>query len=136
LAFPSFPYTLVQRDIKVRSQYLVRLNLAVGMTLAARRSLRTSTVQRSTRSDSDAKVICYALNKNWLRLSMNPALGDGGTCYGDSGGPNFLGAGDTETKMIVGITSTGDTVCRATNVTYRVDTPSARAFLGLYVALP
>jgi hypothetical protein len=29
-----------------------------------------------------------ALNPSWLRLSMNPARGDGGTCYGDSGGPN------------------------------------------------
>jgi hypothetical protein len=77
-----------------------------------------------------------ALNKNWLRLSMNPALGDGGTCYGDSGGPNFLGAGETETTMIVGITSTGDVPCRATNVVYRVDTPSAREFLGQYVTLP
>jgi hypothetical protein len=26
-----------------------------------------------------------ALNKAWLRLSMNPSTGDGGTCYGDSG---------------------------------------------------
>jgi secreted trypsin-like serine protease len=78
----------------------------------------------------------FALNENWLRLSMNPALEDGGTCYGDSGGPNFLGAGGSETKMIVGVTSTGDTPCRATNVTYRVDTPSARAFLGKYVRLP
>ena len=26
---------------------------------------------------------------------MNPATGNGGTCYGDSGGPNFLGAGAT-----------------------------------------
>lgn len=77
-----------------------------------------------------------ALNKNWLRLSMNPALGDGGTCYGDSGGPNFLGAGATETTMIAGVTSTGDAPCRATNVIYRVDTPSARAFLGNYVTLP
>jgi hypothetical protein len=34
-----------------------------------------------------------ALNPAWLRISMNPARGDGGTCYGDSGGPNFLGAG-------------------------------------------
>ena len=78
----------------------------------------------------------FALNKNWLRLSMNPALGDGGTCYGDSGGPNFLGAYETETNMIVGVTSTGDTPCRATNVIYRVDTPSAREFLGKYVTLP
>ena len=31
---------------------------------------------------------------------MNPAHGDGGTCYGDSGGPNFLGAGATETNIV------------------------------------
>jgi secreted trypsin-like serine protease len=78
----------------------------------------------------------FALNKNWLRLSMNPALGDGGTCYGDSGGPNFVGAGSAETKMIAGVTSTGDVPCRATNVIYRVDTPAARAFLGQFLALP
>ncbi|MEK6192506.1 MAG: trypsin-like serine protease [Chloroflexota bacterium] len=77
-----------------------------------------------------------ALNKNWLRLSMNPSLGDGGTCYGDSGGPNFLWVGGTETDIVAGITITGDFMCRATNVDYRLDTPSARAFLGLYVTLP
>jgi hypothetical protein len=27
-------------------------------------------------------------------------------------------------------------MCRATNVDYRMDTPSARAFLGNYVPLP
>jgi hypothetical protein len=67
---------------------------------------------------------------------MNPALGDGGTCYGDSGGPNFLGAGATETTIVAGTTITGDSMCRATNVNYRMDTPSARAFLGQYVPLP
>jgi len=77
-----------------------------------------------------------ALNPSWLRVSMNPARGDGGTCYGDSGGPNFLGAGTTETNIVAGTTITGDYVCRATNVDYRLDTPSARAFLGQYVTLP
>jgi hypothetical protein len=77
-----------------------------------------------------------ALNPGWLRLSMNPALGDGGTCYGDSGGPNFLGAGSSETNIVAGTTITGDFMCRATNVDYRMDTPSARAFLGQYVTLP
>jgi hypothetical protein len=77
-----------------------------------------------------------ALNPSWLRLSMNPTLGDGGTCYGDSGGPNFLGAGATETNIIAATTITGDFMCRATNVVYRMDTPSARAFLEEYVTLP
>jgi hypothetical protein len=77
-----------------------------------------------------------ALTKSWLRISMNPSHGDGGTCYGDSGGPNFLGAGATETNVVAGTTITGDTRCRATNVDYRMDTPSARAFLGQFVTLP
>ena len=73
-----------------------------------------------------------AINKTWLRISMNASTGDGGTCYGDSGGPNFLGG----TEIIAAITITGDAVCRATNVVYRLDTDSARAFLGDFVLLP
>jgi hypothetical protein len=77
-----------------------------------------------------------SINPSWLRISQNPATGNGGTCYGDSGGPNFLGAGSDETNIVAGTTITGDTPCRSTNVDYRLDTPSARAFLGLYVTLP
>jgi hypothetical protein len=73
-----------------------------------------------------------ATNPAWLRISMNPATGDGGTCYGDSGGPNFLGDSD----VVAATTITGDAICRATNVDYRLDTPSARTFLDGYVALP
>jgi trypsin len=76
------------------------------------------------------------LTKAWLKLSMNPSHGDGGTCYGDSGGPNFLGAGASETNIIAGTTITGDTPCRSTNVDNRLDTPAARAFLGQFVTLP
>lgn len=73
---------------------------------------------------------------SWLRISGNPATGDAGTCYGDSGGPNFLGAGDDETRIVAGTTITGDAICRATNVDYRLDTPAARSFLADYVPLP
>lgn len=73
-----------------------------------------------------------ALTDAWLHLSANPAKGDGGTGYGDSGGPNFLG----ESAVIAGLTVTGDAVCRATNVVYRLDTPTARGFLSQYVDLP
>jgi len=73
-----------------------------------------------------------ATNRSWLRISGNPSTGNGGTCYGDSGGPNFLGT----TQTVAAITITGDAVCRATNVTYRLDTESARSFLAEYVELP
>jgi secreted trypsin-like serine protease len=75
-----------------------------------------------------------ALNKSWLRLSMNEATGDGGTCFGDSGGPHFLGGEDS--NLIVSITVTGDAVCKATDYTYRVDTSVARAFLDDFVTVP
>jgi secreted trypsin-like serine protease len=71
---------------------------------------------------------------SWLLLSMNPSTGSGGTCYGDSGGPHFLGG--VESNLIVSITITGDAWCRATDKTYRVDTASARDFLDDFVTLP
>ncbi len=77
-----------------------------------------------------------SINPAWLRLSQNAATGNGGTCYGDSGGPNFFGAGSAETNIIAGTTITGDALCKSTNVIYRVDTQSARSFLSNFVALP
>lgn len=76
-----------------------------------------------------------SINPSWLRISMNPAHGDGGTCYGDSGGPNFLGAGATETDIVAATTVTGNMWCRSTNVVYRMDTASARSFLDDFVTL-
>jgi V8-like Glu-specific endopeptidase len=73
-----------------------------------------------------------SINSAWLRISMNPSTGNGGTCYGDSGGPNFLGT----TNTVAATTITGDAVCRSTNVDYRLDTASARSFLRDYVTLP
>ena len=73
-----------------------------------------------------------ALTKSWLKLSMNPSTGDGGTCYGDSGGPHFL----ADSNKVVSVTVTGDRYCRATDVTYRIDTDSARSYLESFVDLP
>jgi secreted trypsin-like serine protease len=75
-----------------------------------------------------------ALQNQWIQLSMNPATGDGGTCYGDSGGPHFLGGVDS--SLEVALTVTGDAVCKATDLDYRLDTPAARSFLKDYVKLP
>jgi hypothetical protein len=77
-----------------------------------------------------------SLTNAWLNLSMNPSTGSGGTCYGDSGGPHFIHMNGAETNIVVSVTVTGDTPCKALDKTYRVDTPAARAFLGQYVPLP
>jgi secreted trypsin-like serine protease len=63
---------------------------------------------------------------------MNASTGSGDTCFGDSGGPHFLGS----SNLVVSITVTGDRFCRASDVTYRTDRASARAFLDDFVDLP
>jgi hypothetical protein len=75
-----------------------------------------------------------ALRPFWLQLTMNEATGDAGTCFGDSGGPHFLGGATS--NLLVSITVTGDRWCKATDTTYRVDTASARDFLEDFVILP
>jgi hypothetical protein len=74
------------------------------------------------------------LQPTWLGLLMNEAAtGQGGDCYGDSGGPKFL---DGNPNKIYATVTTGDYWCRATTWDWRLDTPEARAFLGRFVALP
>lgn len=73
-----------------------------------------------------------ALTPAWLCLSQNPTLGWGGGGPGDSGGPIFLGT----STMLASIDVKGDGALRSTNISYRLDTPAARAFLGQFVTLP
>lgn len=77
-----------------------------------------------------------SLSSSRLHLSQHLNKGDGGTCNGDSGGPNFIGAGGDETQIVAAITITGDTYCKATNVDLRLDLPTTRTFLADYVTLP
>lgn len=74
------------------------------------------------------------LQPTWLGLLMNTsATGEGGDCYGDSGGPKFI---DGNPDKIYATVTTGDYACRATTWDWRLDTPEARAFLSQFVALP
>jgi V8-like Glu-specific endopeptidase len=70
-----------------------------------------------------------SISKQYLRLSP-------GACFGDSGAPNFLGAGSTRTNVIAGITIGGDRACGIAYSAYRLDTRAARSFLAKYVTLP
>jgi hypothetical protein len=84
-----------------------------------------------------------SVGQTYLRLSQHN--GSGGTCYGDSGGPNFLGEypydydnnpATENVPIIAATTITGDNWCKSTNVTLRLDTESSRAFLDDYVTVP
>lgn len=79
-----------------------------------------------------AGLTLQTVTTNWMHESQNPVLGNGGACAGDSGGPNYLAG----THIVLSTTVTGDMVCRATNVSIRLDTPNARAFLATQVSYP
>lgn len=66
------------------------------------------------------------VSKSALTLSTSLA----GPCLGDSGGPQLAG------NTVLSLTSGGSSDCTGRAEGYRLDTPSARAFLGSFVALP
>jgi hypothetical protein len=66
-----------------------------------------------------------------LRLSMNASRGYGGASFRDSGGGIFLGQSKT-LAAIVGLKGSYG----GTYEGYRLDIPSARAFLSAFVTLP
>jgi hypothetical protein len=78
----------------------------------------------------------HALTKAWLTMPMTISNGNGGTCYGDSGGPHFIHLNGVETDIVASITVTGDSVCKASDKTYRMDTEPVRNFLANFVTLP
>jgi hypothetical protein len=61
-----------------------------------------------------------ALDKSFIHESQRISQGQDGACYGDSGGPSLLHLGDTH--FLVGVTSSGDMPCLATNTATRTDT--------------
>jgi Trypsin len=63
-------------------------------------------------------------------LSLTVSTREAGPCLGDSGGPQL--AADT----VLSVTSAGSKDCSGTADSYRLDSASARAFLGAFVRLP
>ena len=63
-----------------------------------------------------------------MLLSNNAATG--GTCFGDSGGPNFLGS----SNVVAGVTSYGiNSTCAGTGGVYRMDRPEALQFVQQFL---
>ena len=64
-----------------------------------------------------------------LLLSNNAHTG--GTCFGDSGGPNFIG----DTNVIAGVTSFGlNSTCAGTGGVYRIDQADDLNWLATFFA--
>jgi secreted trypsin-like serine protease len=73
------------------------------------------------------------LLKVWLRTSQNQSQDNGGTCFGDSGGPIFWD--DVQGgEVVVGVTSWGDANCVSSGFSYRVDIPQTLDFIDSVIA--
>jgi secreted trypsin-like serine protease len=59
--------------------------------------------------------------------SISLKLRTGGVCFGDSGGPQLAG------DVVAAIVSTGNKTCSGQATGYRLDSPSARAFLAPFL---
>jgi hypothetical protein len=68
-----------------------------------------------------------ALDKRFIHESQRIHQGEAGACNGDSGGPSLLQVSDT--TYVVGVTSSGDIPCYATNTATRTDSEEALALL-------
>ena len=63
----------------------------------------------------------------FLKLTANPSHGKGGTCFGDSGGPDLLGG----TNIILGVNSYGTNGnCAGVSYSQRVDLPDILEFIN------
>lgn len=63
----------------------------------------------------------------WFSMLLSNNANTGGTCFGDSGGPNFL----RDTNVIAGVTSYGiNGNCAGTGGVYRMDQQSALDFVN------
>ncbi len=70
-----------------------------------------------------------------LLLSNN--ANTGGTCFGDSGGPNFIGSGKTETNVVAAVTSFAlNGTCGGAGGTYRIDQADDLNWLATFGITP
>ncbi len=72
----------------------------------------------------------FVHSAEYLKLAMNPGGGSGGTCFGDSGGPDLLGGTDT----VLGVNSYVTNVnCSGVGYSARVDVPEVLAWIESFL---
>ena len=72
----------------------------------------------------------FVFSDEFLMLSLNPGRGQGGTCFGDSGGPDLLG--DTDTIMGVNSFVTNYN-CAGVGFSSRVDIPEVLEWINGFI---
>lgn len=69
-------------------------------------------------------------SNEYIKLTVNPAQGKGGLCFGDSGGPNLLG----NTNTILAVISYGANIMRpGIGYSNRIDTQYALEFINSFL---
>ena len=73
----------------------------------------------------------FTNNEEYIRFSLNPSRGKGGTCFGDSGGPDLKGGTDT----VMGVNSYVTNVnCSGIGYSQRVDIPEVLAWINSFMS--
>jgi len=72
----------------------------------------------------------FVHSAEYLRLAMNPGGGSGGTCFGDSGGPDLLGG----TNIVLSVNSYVTNVnCSGVGYSARVDIPEVLEWINSFL---
>jgi len=72
----------------------------------------------------------FVHSDEFLKLALNPGGGSGGTCFGDSGGPDLLSGTDT----VLGVNSyVTNSNCTGVGYSFRVDTPEVLEWINSFL---
>ena len=72
----------------------------------------------------------FVHSAEYLRLALNPGGGSGGTCFGDSGGPDLLGG----TNVVLGVNSyVTNANCSGVGYSARVDVPETLEWINTFM---
>ncbi len=72
----------------------------------------------------------FVHSAEFIRLTANPGRGKGGTCFGDSGGGDFLGG----TNVVVGVNSyVTNSNCAGVTYSSRVDIPEVLDWINSFL---
>jgi len=72
----------------------------------------------------------FVHSDEFMKLSLNPGRGKGGTCFGDSGGPDLL-AGTSTVLAVNSYVTNGN--CAGVSYASRVDIPDVLDWIGLFL---